>query len=182
MRSILTPIFVLSTGFNTATAVRIDDFRFALDDEVCSQTCKRSQHEQSSYEVHGEAALQMSWQLNPRAEHFIGFNCREDDADRGAVSVVPWVDAKDPVGSSFIALYMDPMVEMKFRWKDTAKLCEVNTGNDTKCLCKLIDEDSRGPRVLERIAGFMPQAAAGYILQFQFNMDRKCPSPGIPDA
>ena len=30
------------------------------DDEVCSQTCKRSQHEQSSYEVHGEAALQMS--------------------------------------------------------------------------------------------------------------------------
>ena len=28
----------------------------------------------------------------------------------------------------------------------------------------------------------MPQAAAGYILQFQFNMDRKCPSPGIPDA
>eukprot|EP00434_Breviolum_minutum_P027014 symbB.v1.2.023886.t1/scaffold2222.1/size85392/2 len=182
MRSILTPIFVLSTGFNTATAVRIDDFRFALDDEVCSQTCKRSQHEQSSYEVHGEAALQMSWQLNPRAEHFIGFNCREDDADRGAVSVVPWVDAKDPVGSSFIALYMDPMVEMKFRWKDTAKLCEVNTGNNTKCLCKLSDEDSRGPRVLERIAGFMPQAAAGYILQFQFNMDRSCPSPGIPDA
>lgn len=42
---------------------------------------------------------------------------------------------------------MDPMVEMKFRWKDTAKLCEVNTGNDTKCLCKLSDEDSRGPRV-----------------------------------
>ena len=37
-------------------------------------------------------------------------------------------------------------------------------------------------KVLERIAGFMPQAAAGYILQFQFNMDRKCPSPGIPDA
>ena len=36
------------------------------------------------------------WQLNPRAEHFIGFNCREGhDADRGAVSVVPWVDAKD---------------------------------------------------------------------------------------
>ena len=30
MRSVLTPIFVLSTGFNTATAVRIDDFRFAL--------------------------------------------------------------------------------------------------------------------------------------------------------
>ena len=28
----------------------------------------------------------------------------------------------------------------------------------------------------------MPQAAAGYILQFQFNMDRSCPSPRIPDA
>jgi len=155
------------------------------------ETCAESMDEPNMYELRGDAALHMSWQPQRESEFFISASCK-GGSDVGAAHVVPWVDAKDPIASSFVAVYIQPKFEnILGRTAETLKLCQKvwnGTGNSSgqsasnKCICKLhVAEAGKHASVLGRIAAMLPKAASSRLTDWHWEMNMQCPHPGFMD-
>ncbi|CAE7229288.1 unnamed protein product, partial [Symbiodinium sp. CCMP2456] len=108
-------------------------------------------------------------------KYFVSTSCHEAPVVAVA-SMVPWIDAEDPINGSFVAVFAEPVLINKMRRKtsDPLRLCAVQNGNPT-CICKLVGESPLG--VLERAAALLPHSSKLQALQMAME---SCPE-GVPD-
>ncbi|CAE7039634.1 LRRC15 [Symbiodinium sp. CCMP2592] len=164
-------IFVLILKLTVIVAVRFSDPESdppELSD--CPDTCTSPSHRSGSYELRGEAARG----LKRADQYFVSSSCHE--APGAVASVVPWIDAEDPINGSFVAVFADPVLINKMRraTSDSLRLCAVQNG-DATCICKLVGESPLG--VLERAAALLPHSSKVQALQLAME---SCPE-NVPD-
>ena len=179
-------LFILQ--FILTRSVRIDEFHWDLAlEEGCQTTCakpKGTVHgkgtRQGLYHLHGEAARDVS--LYPHRHVFIALDstCQHEGPP---VTLVPWVDAEDPVNNSQWEIYVDPTLEMQLRFgaRSNAYLCSQATPDKARCVCKLGGFETTEWQMLGHLAMWMPDPIAGRLLDVHLSLDRRCPDMRIPD-
>ncbi|CAE7208455.1 unnamed protein product [Symbiodinium sp. CCMP2592] len=133
----------------------------------CSMTCTSPMGRSGTYELRGEAART----VNSEEQYFISGSC---SAPGTTASIVPWMDAQDPLNGIFAAVFADPVLINKLRaaTSDPLKLC---AARNAQCICKLSGEKPLG--VLGRMAARLPHSSKARALQLAMG---RCPE-GVPD-
>ncbi|CAE7214799.1 unnamed protein product [Symbiodinium sp. CCMP2456] len=169
------------------SAVRYDfeDVQPPTTSSFCRSTCGKPTTEepcaarQSLYELRGEAAVQLSWQLTSTTRYFIG-NPRCEALEDISTSVVPWVDPKDPLNESRILIFMDAVHELKLRRSQTAAVLCGGDEKEALCICTLAgNEPLAGFDVLGALASSMPSVASQRLYELQASLERRCPWPQV---
>eukprot|EP00434_Breviolum_minutum_P025122 symbB.v1.2.022195.t1/scaffold1958.1/size138524/6 len=105
--------------------------------------------------------------------YFVAASC--DDPPALNATVVPWMDAKDPIEGSFVAIYVDPFLENMFHMEtsNAAKLCTIQNA-DRKCVCELSHKKALG--AFGHLATMLPPAGSKKLVEMQLAMERSCPA------
>ncbi|CAK9082465.1 unnamed protein product, partial [Durusdinium trenchii] len=194
-----TSFHILALCIRGSLTVRTEKF-FKLQVEInepeegpCQTVCVKpsaTSSAQGVYQLLVSPAVSQLWTRLDHAHYVVSTNkeCNEGAQELSKsissnATVVPWVDAEQPLTRSSLQIYVNPVLEARLRQHmQAAYLCAWPEGGASECVCELQRNEANGLHVVERLASLLPAAAFEQVMAMQLGMERRCPATAILDA
>eukprot|EP00913_Durusdinium_trenchii_P033416 g31284.t1 len=204
-----------STIFYIEACSKSSGFRVPLRDYLfyepgcgpCDQLCRKPHPSLQSIFVAPDRLRAVTAEDGRSATRYVVRSDHEDiealcskDLDLCNATLVPYVDALDPLNMSRLEIYVDPILEVQLRWlgKHRAWLCRIDDDVSKECVCQLTGHETHSS-VLERFGALLPKTmglrlkpgrmdgsrseCSRYFAKWaQLNLERRCPEPSILDG
>ncbi|CAK9064104.1 unnamed protein product [Durusdinium trenchii] len=156
----------------------------------CDQLCRKPHPSLQSIFVAPDRLRAVTAEDGRSATRYVVRSDHEDiealcskDLDLCNATLVPYVDALDPLNMSRLEIYVDPILEVQLRWlgKHRAWLCRIDDDVSKECVCQLTGHETHSS-VLERFGALLPKTMGLRLTEAQLNLERRCPEPSILDG